>query len=212
MDKIDKAVSSAYRQELKNRILHTAMPMFKQRGIKAVRMDDIAQSLAMSKRTLYEIYADKETLLLECVKLDSEEFTKRLQDYALSAENELDIVVTFFRMKFADLDSLNPQFLMDLKKYDNVMNFFRDRREEQSQNTTELMERCIENGYFVKDINYSAIVGINDEIVNSGILYQLLDRHSMRDVFCNFFIVMLRGICTEKGLVMLDTYFRKSPL
>ena len=212
MDKNDKTASLEHRQELRYRILRTAMPMFKEKGIKAVRMDDIAQTLAMSKRTLYEIYADKEELLLECIKLDSDEFVKRLQDYALSAENDLDVVVTFFRLKFADLDSLNPQFLADLKKYDNVMSFFRQRREEQRQSSVELITRCIENGYFVEGIDYSAIEDINDEIVDSGIFFRLLDRHSMRGIFRNFFIVMLRGICTEKGLVMLDTYFRKSPL
>lgn len=95
MDKNDKTASSVHRLELRHRILRAAMPMFKEKGIKAVRMDDIAQSLAMSKRTLYEIYADKEELLLECIKLDTDEFVKRLQDYALSAENELDVVVTF---------------------------------------------------------------------------------------------------------------------
>ena len=41
-----------YRQELKERILKTAMAEFKQRGVKAVKMDDIANKLSISKRTL----------------------------------------------------------------------------------------------------------------------------------------------------------------
>lgn len=60
--------SSQYRNELKFRIIRTAMPLFKQKGIKAVRMDDIANILSISKRTLYEIYNNKEDLLLEGVK------------------------------------------------------------------------------------------------------------------------------------------------
>ena len=55
---------STYRKELKSRILHTSMHEFKQKGIRSVRMDDIANSLGISKRTLYEIYANKEELLL----------------------------------------------------------------------------------------------------------------------------------------------------
>ena len=50
---------STYRQELKVRILQTAMREFKQKGIRDVRMDDIAGILGISKRTLYEIYENK---------------------------------------------------------------------------------------------------------------------------------------------------------
>ena len=32
-------------------------------GVKSVRMDDVASSLGMSKRTLYEMFGDKEELL-----------------------------------------------------------------------------------------------------------------------------------------------------
>ena len=99
------------------------MPLFKQKGIKAVRMDDIANILSISKRTLYEIYNNKEDLLLEGVKNDYYEMTKRIQDYAMTAENEIDIVVTFFRMKFADLDSITPKFLTELDKYEKVKLF-----------------------------------------------------------------------------------------
>ena len=59
---------SAYRRGLKGKILETAMVMFAKNGIKAVRMDDIASSLNISKRTLYEIFENKEVLLFEGIK------------------------------------------------------------------------------------------------------------------------------------------------
>ena len=42
---------------LKERILTVAMQAFKQHGIRNVRMDDIATTLAISKRTIYETYS-----------------------------------------------------------------------------------------------------------------------------------------------------------
>lgn len=48
----------------KERIIDQAMHMFVSQGIKSVRMDDIAQQLGVSKRTLYEMFGDKEGLLL----------------------------------------------------------------------------------------------------------------------------------------------------
>ena len=47
----------------RERIIEHAMEMFATQGIKSVRMDDIASQLGMSKRTLYELFGDKEELL-----------------------------------------------------------------------------------------------------------------------------------------------------
>ena len=43
----------------KEYIIEQATEMFRQLGIKAVRMDDIAQHLGVSKRTLYELFEEK---------------------------------------------------------------------------------------------------------------------------------------------------------
>lgn len=206
MHNYGKIDTQNYRGELKYRILRTAMPMFKQKGIKAVRMDDIAARLSISKRTLYEIYANKEDLLLECVRLDSDEFQKRLQDYAMEAENELDIVMAYFRMKLADLETLSVDFLGELEKYPQVTAFFRERHEKQRVQSADFIRKCVKNGYFIPDVNFDTLLDINEQFMASGIVLSLLDRHPLRDIFCNFFIVMLRGICTEKGLKMIDRF------
>lgn len=63
-----------YRIELPEKILNIAMQEFLHRGIKSVKMDDIANLSGISKRTLYEIYSNKEELLLECVRKHEEEY------------------------------------------------------------------------------------------------------------------------------------------
>ena len=57
-----------YRNELKERILEYSEKEFYANGVKQVKMDNIANYLSISKRTLYEIYPTKEDLLLECLK------------------------------------------------------------------------------------------------------------------------------------------------
>jgi AcrR family transcriptional regulator len=49
--------------EPKERILVKAEALFMQYGIRSVSMDDIANSLGMSKKTLYQYYADKDELV-----------------------------------------------------------------------------------------------------------------------------------------------------
>ena len=171
--------SSQYRNELKFRIIRTAMPLFKQKGIKAVRMDDIANILSISKRTLYEIYNNKEDLLLEGVKNDYYEMTKRIQDYAMTAE------------------------------YEKVKLFMQEYKTEQQTEATEFIRKCIENGFFVPSINYGIIQEVCDYVMSSVISNSLYKKYTLKDIFCNFFIVLLRGFCTEKGLVLLDLYLKK---
>ena len=54
---------STYKEGLKEKILSTAMAAFYKNGIRAVKMNDIANALSISKRTLYELYKNKEDLL-----------------------------------------------------------------------------------------------------------------------------------------------------
>ena len=51
------------RMETKDRIAAKAEELFMQYGIRSVSMDDIANNLGMSKKTLYQYYADKDELV-----------------------------------------------------------------------------------------------------------------------------------------------------
>ena len=65
------------RLELRERIVDTALQSFVTHGIKSITMDDIAAALGISKRTLYEVFADKETLLMECLRRAQDERRNR---------------------------------------------------------------------------------------------------------------------------------------
>ena len=74
--------TNSYRLALKDKILDAAMNAFMKRGIRAVKMDDIAQQLTISKRTLYEIYEDKEELLYRSIIKYDKLRLERLTQYA----------------------------------------------------------------------------------------------------------------------------------
>ena len=75
-------LQSNYRRDLKERILTVAMQAFKLRGIRNVRMDDIATTLGISKRTIYEIYSNKEELLLDGIMREDKARKRDSQLYA----------------------------------------------------------------------------------------------------------------------------------
>ena len=99
-------IISAYRQSLKTRILEAASDAFSQKGIKSVRMDDIAQSLNISKRTLYEIYENKEVLLYECLKTSKARAQEEMMYIAARQNNVMDIILDIYRSKMSQFRSM----------------------------------------------------------------------------------------------------------
>ena len=47
----------------KDRIIAESTDLFVRYGVKSVRMDDIASRLGVSKRTIYELFGDRESLI-----------------------------------------------------------------------------------------------------------------------------------------------------
>ncbi|MEG1405094.1 MAG: helix-turn-helix domain-containing protein, partial [Alistipes sp.] len=52
----------------KEDIIRTTQALIVRNGIRAVRVDEIAQALGISKRTLYETFVDKATLINRCLE------------------------------------------------------------------------------------------------------------------------------------------------
>lgn len=88
---------NSYRSDLKGKILEVATPMFYQHGIRKVKMDDIAKRLRISKRTVYEIYEDKEDLLLEVLQRSDEANRQKMKSLDVPGTNVIDIIILFFQ-------------------------------------------------------------------------------------------------------------------
>ena len=79
----DQYKNNSLRNSLRERVVETAFDAFVSQGIKCVTMDEIANILGISKRTLYEVFADKETLLVDCIlkfKKEADTYAKTIYD------------------------------------------------------------------------------------------------------------------------------------
>lgn len=84
------------RSELRNEVLQQAVKAFFSLGIRNVHMDDIAASLSISKRTLYELFQDKRQLLLEVMRFQRNEMHDYMAKIASKAENALEVIFAFY--------------------------------------------------------------------------------------------------------------------
>ena len=52
---------------MRNRIKEKATELFRRYGIRSITMDEIAAQLSVSKKTIYQFYADKDELVEEVI-------------------------------------------------------------------------------------------------------------------------------------------------
>lgn len=203
---------TVYRENLKTKILDTSVLLFKQKGIRAVKMDDIATDMGISKRTLYEIYSNKEDLLFECVKHDSEKMTKQLSDYAAKAENEMDVIAFFLKLKLKDLGTINPKFFYDTQKYSRIVEFLHEYNEKQREKSFHFMRKGIEHGFFRDDINYDIVHKMGDAAINYVMQAKMYRKYSIKEIFHTFITVYMRGCCTTKGIEYLEQFMNDNKI
>lgn len=192
--------------EQKDRILAYAIENFSRNGIRNVKMDDIASDLGISKRTLYQLFKDKENLLVECFKYSEKRSAKLYSELIKSTDNILELYTKWLKMRIDEIRSVNPQFFSDLNKYSRVQKYFRDVSALKSKEGLKFINMGIAQGLFRNDINYNVLLRISDIVTESIMRNELYLEYSYDDLFGSTSIMSVRGICTKKGYDLLDKY------
>ncbi len=196
--------------ETKDRILLGAEELFFKYGIKSVTMDDIAKHLAISKKTIYTFFNDKNELveILMSVKLKQDECEFK----QISEESENVIVEVFNMMKHMGVvfSKVNPTIFYDLQKYHpNAWKQFKIFKEDCMAKMVESsIERGVKEGLVRSDINAKILARMRIEQVEMGLNSDVFppDKFKMLDVQITMIDHFLHGICTLKGHKMINKY------
>ena len=194
-----------YRQRLRQRILKTATREFQSKGIKAVKMDDIANLLSVSKRTVYELYKNKEQLLMECVKEEHCGFDAYMATYASGANRHvIDIILEFYRLQMRHLAGISPVYFMELHKFPEIMAWKEGRHRETEAKAQLFFQRGIAEGYFKANVNYELISKVGNGAMNYVMENRLYKQYDFKEIFRDVIILFIRGFCTLEGIRELD--------
>lgn len=204
--------TTEYRKELKGKILEVALCEFKQKGIRAVKMDDIARMLTISKRTLYEIYPNKEELLLECFKFTKEHEEAEVAAFLKEApRTTMDILLNFYRTRMKELSELPSTFLTEIDRYPLVVEFLKQKHESSQEKMKQFFQRGVEEGYFREDVDYTLIARLGENMMHNAMVKQLYIEYELPYIFRNVIFLFLRGFCTRKGLDIVDKTLNENP-
>jgi TetR/AcrR family transcriptional regulator, cholesterol catabolism regulator len=103
--------------EVKDRIRQKADELFRRYGIRSVTMDEIATQLGVSKKTIYQFYADKDELV-DAVMDDeiacSQQDCLTCMSNARNAIDEIFLTMEFIEKQFRNM---NPSIVHDLQRF-----------------------------------------------------------------------------------------------
>ena len=187
-------------------------------GVKSVRMDDVANSLGMSKRTLYELFGDKEELLSQSIIHMMERRCKNISEQVRDCDNMLEVLMKSIKIftNSGQVSDMEKRLTANLKKfypavYEKVQ---RVHSEWGVQGLQYALDRCLAEGYLDPNVDVELMARLfftstgmlmsdNDVILPEGI--------SREEAFGAMVVNFLRGLSTVKGLQLIDEMLAREP-
>lgn len=189
----------------KDFIVSEVLGYFLKYGVKNFTMDDIAEKLGVSKKTLYLLFTNKENLLFETVDELWKNFLVQVQDINEVEElNPLQKIIKIYTFSIRTIKSIDPIFIQSLQKYHNkVMKSFLSNREHFSKGIIKpLLIEAQEKGLIEANLDINFFIEVNFENVDKRIWYEKIIRQHSETEIVNYLITYrLKGIATKPNLL-----------
>ena len=141
--------------DTRNRIAEKAEELYMRFGIRSVSMENMADELGMSKKTLYQYFADKDELVEEVVKRHTQAIRQECEQIALEANDAIHEIFLIMERVMEDFRNMNPMVLFDLQKFHpkGFQRFSEYKNEFLLHFIRVNIERGIREGYYRSDVN-----------------------------------------------------------
>ncbi|WP_026768404.1 TetR/AcrR family transcriptional regulator [Asinibacterium sp. OR53] len=196
--------------DIQERIVLKAHELFMRYGIRSVSMDEIANHLGMSKKTIYQFFADKDALVESVIDIEISRTREDCSVHRQKSENPVHEIFLAVDMLQELLKSMNPSLMFDLEKYH--ARAFQKISEHKNRFLYDVIKSNLEKGIrdelYRPEINTDIMTRyrlattfllFNPELFSTG-KYTL--PQVMEEITDNF----LYGLVTTKGLKLIQKY------
>ncbi len=199
--------------EIKERILQKAEELFFRYGVKSVTMDDMAKDLGISKKTIYQHFADKDDLVLNFVQKHT---TQEKCEYESMDKLGLNTIEKFLKASEsmrASMATMNPSMVFEIKKYHPLAwKVFHDFLYDFALGSIiNDLKQGVAEGWFLNDFNPEILARLRLEQVELGFDIQMFspNKFNMLEIQENFLVHFIRGILSPKGHDYFNQHFTK---
>src|SRR5659263_554009 len=99
----------------RDRIIEEAAMLFRTYGIRSVTMDMLANQMGISKRTIYEVFQDKDELLQGVLKWMTEKQREVSSRILNESENVIEAIFKMLDLMKDHFQNMSPAFMMDIR-------------------------------------------------------------------------------------------------
>ncbi len=189
--------------DIKKRIIKQATSFFKAYGVRSITMDDIAKELAMSKKTIYQYFKDKNSIVVECVKKNILEEEDEMCSIQSEVEDTMEKMFKISEHIRALLRNINPALMYDLQKYHpEAWKLHQQHMFDKTKGyLINILNQGITDGYFRSDIDVEVLATMRIYQVEMGFNTAIFptSKFEISKLQIQLFEHFLYGICTEKG-------------
>ncbi len=199
--------------EIKERIIKEATEIISTKGVKAMTMDGVAGALGISKRTLYEHFSDKDSLIQAIICRKGEKGNINIEEISKECTNVLELFFKIYEMGDESHLNLSIKLADEIKKYHpNIFEqTIKHSINEGIKFLKDLLERGIQEELFLADMEKELFANLI-MVQTSSLLFSnnpLLKKFPLTEVYKASFFSSLRGISTLKGTKIIDKYLNR---
>ncbi len=186
----------------REQILESAFNAFTSKGIKEVKMEDIAASLKISKKTLYEFFKSKKELLVKSIEYKFPLLIEKNSKIIKCMPNPLTALVFCAVENIRFWSSFSDKFISEAEHLPELSDYRISVKSELDGHSSKLLGGCVAEGYLEEKDSKRLVAVFMDNLRN-------FDEFKNPELFpsqlCfSIVITILGGLCTNKGKKVLD--------
>lgn len=194
----------------KEKILKGAENLFLKYGVRSISMDDIARHLAVSKKTLYQHFADKEDMVTTVCVLHMESNRKEFDAIRESSANAIDELARISICLKRNMEETNPSLMFDLQKFHPKAwaAWIEFKKNVIYESVKQNLEQGIQEGYYRPEINTEILSVARYALIEIAFADKDFphNRFNIAEVQIQLFEQFVYGIVTEKGKKLYQKY------
>lgn len=195
---------------MRENIIHKAAKLFLTFGFKSVTMDDIAQEMGISKKTIYVHFANK-TKLVEAVTFELfETICSGIDGICEASENPIEELydIKMFVMQHLKSERTSPQYQLK-KYYPQIYDAIKLKQfEKMHVSVKESLQKGVDTKLFRANIDvdfisrmyFNGMTGIKDDAIFPQKIF------TIEYLMESYLEYHLRAIVTENGLAILNKF------
>jgi AcrR family transcriptional regulator len=188
--------------ESKEEFLEFTISKFLRYGSKRFTLDDLANEIGISKKTIYQHFTNKEALVYESLKFLLDKIKLEiLRGVEKEKSDPILAIICIYKIGLDHLRTFSPTFLFGLKKYYPKANeVFYSFRAEINAIIVNLLTEAQQIGSIRQTVNLELTfeLFLNQFELNIFLKNNLFEKYSNKELLQHLIVHNLQGICSKK--------------